>query len=283
MSAPRLPYRPRGGLTLIELLVVIAILAVLIALLLPAIQSAREAASRSSCSNNLKQIGIALAGYESALGKLPKQSWPRAVLPFLESDNVYWSYGTNVAVKTYACPSQHGGAAPALDYGGAKDPRSALNAESYGDLPDGLSNTLMLAERLWLRAAGPTYPSTVQISEGPSVRFTLNDSGRDVFQDTAQRDGAVGHEATTATVTRTAPYQYTDAGMGYTFRASTSASQPVAITHLKPVPGPVGLGLGSAHPTSMNVLRADGSVRPFAYGATGMIFLVRRDDGQTAD
>jgi len=68
--------RRRGGFTLVELLVVIAIIGVLIGLLLPAVQSAREAARRTSCANNLKQLGLAMHSYAAAKGRLPPGRQP---------------------------------------------------------------------------------------------------------------------------------------------------------------------------------------------------------------
>jgi prepilin-type N-terminal cleavage/methylation domain-containing protein/prepilin-type processing-associated H-X9-DG protein len=101
------PTRSRAqGFTLIELLVVIAIIAVFIGLLLPAVQKVREAAARTSCFNNLKQLGLGLHNHHSAFGEFPaaddqrpgpngtviNHSWTPYVLPFIEQEALYRQY-----------------------------------------------------------------------------------------------------------------------------------------------------------------------------------------------
>lgn len=103
-------YRARKAFTLVELLVVIAIIGVLVALLLPAVQAAREAARRMRCTNNLKQIGLALHNYEYVYQSFPGgttsmedccappivSNWAISILPFIEQSNIADRYNFNV-------------------------------------------------------------------------------------------------------------------------------------------------------------------------------------------
>jgi prepilin-type N-terminal cleavage/methylation domain-containing protein/prepilin-type processing-associated H-X9-DG protein len=128
--AMRLATRPRRAFTLVELLVVIAIIGVLVSLLLPAVQSAREAARRSQCSNNLRQLALAAQNFHDTYRKLPSSVRPSGLtplprisghiplLPFIEQKNAYDQYdqtknwndpanalATRLLIRSFICPA----------------------------------------------------------------------------------------------------------------------------------------------------------------------------------
>jgi prepilin-type N-terminal cleavage/methylation domain-containing protein len=101
-----MPQQKSRGFTLVELLVVIAIIGILVGLLLPAVQAAREAARRMQCTNNLKQVGLAMHNYHDTFKKFPAGfvtatgwGWGAFLLPFIEQKSLYQNLGADHALN----------------------------------------------------------------------------------------------------------------------------------------------------------------------------------------
>jgi prepilin-type N-terminal cleavage/methylation domain-containing protein/prepilin-type processing-associated H-X9-DG protein len=168
--------RNRSGFTLIELLVVISIIGVLVALLLPAVQMAREAARRASCTNNLKQLGLATHNYDGSWNVLPSQclylaptctvgwthSWTVQLLPGLEQNVVFnaqnFDYGpdrpensttSSIQLSVLLCPSD-GAAEP-------DPPNQPLNYHGNLGGPGVLRNWMGIVVPAYTRCPFPPY------------------------------------------------------------------------------------------------------------------------------
>ena len=175
---------PRRGFTLIELLVVIAIIAVLIGLLLPAVQSAREAARRIQCTNNLKQLALAMHNYIDGNQSTPPTGVPimqghstiARLLPFIEQTSIYnsmnfhvgerWGPGNAFAAGGPFCPTGAGDCSAGGEY-------AAINATALGNQIESLlcpSDTeLGTQQKIYLSGNGKligrfSYPTNIGIN-----------------------------------------------------------------------------------------------------------------------
>lgn len=146
------PTDARQAFTLVELLVVIAVIGILVALLLPAVQSAREAARRMSCQNNLKQLGLATLNYESTHSALPpaivldrdyRWSAQARVLPFLEETNLYENIDFDVDYHVLG-----------------------LNGEVYGSKAEALNAGILKAQRVDVLMCPSERRDEVRIDSG---------------------------------------------------------------------------------------------------------------------
>ena len=290
----------RVGFTLVELLVVIAIIGVLVALLLPAVQAAREAARRTQCTNQLRQVGLALQNHHDTVGALPvvvhretAMSYLAQILPYMEQDSLrslineeeHWSHVSNeiaeqTPVAIFQCPS---------------------TGQSLGAFPGDAGNVAAYEEESPLRAhytgiMGAKTCCPANASDWPDSGYTLTnfgtesnpDFGCDYFGGAANNgcivhgegiefkritDGTsntmvVGEQGWEVGPSRTWIVGSFAAGGGFSYNAE-NISHGMKVAFREPPGEPDGASgywnndgsLGSLHPSGANVLHADSSVQ----------------------
>jgi prepilin-type N-terminal cleavage/methylation domain-containing protein len=295
-------HRGFSGFTLVELLVVIAIIGILVALLLPAIQAAREAARRTQCNNNLKQIGVALynyhdthkvfpAGYihRNATGD-PDWGWAVFIMPFMEMDAMYQQldvgktqlinfYNASATadqiallqtpIAAYRCPSDVAKPLNNLCRFGAQNPAPFdIATSNYVASAGGLTPALAPANATDSKGVfyGNSWRSTRDILDGTSSTLAAGERSAShlaaVWAGAGQKS-SYGNEGTARTVAR--------GGMLINFDYAGLGGAPQN----------QGKGFASYHPGGALFLLADASVRFFSQNTNSSVMAAVsvRDDG----
>jgi prepilin-type N-terminal cleavage/methylation domain-containing protein/prepilin-type processing-associated H-X9-DG protein len=304
-SSPLSNRRSSRGFTLIELLVVIAIIGILIALLLPAVQKVREAANRSKCANNLKQIGLGMHNYHDSFQKLPPQvarnanvccygTWQMAILPYVEQDNLwkmYLNYGnslatqqrydqrenvlvTSVRLSVFTCPSDQPADAKTVTFNGQSYPITNQNyLVNVGniDYSQGVD-----------RPRPADIPATLQFRGAPFSRtkqFRITDVTDGTSTTLMAAEIRQGQPGPTGGDYR--GNSWWAEGSGFTVFRTPNSSEPDYMTQncvdtsINPLNGPCQLytaanievfAARSRHPSGVNGVMCDGSTRFFNNG-----------------
>ncbi len=285
--------RSRRAFTLIELLVVIAIIAILIALLVPAVQKVREAASRTQCLNNLRQLGLAAHNYHDSNKNFPPSrieyrwlGWPTLLLPYIEQDNLYnlanldaqWKDQTTTfqqtSVSVYVCPSRHQVGAQSsvvaadIADNGALGDYASCDGVSAADPPFRRSS----AKGLMIVANGDhnAWKSATNIASA-----TDGTSNTILFGEKHVRPANIGNETSGGDGPVQGAFAMTCmrvAGPGYPLAQSptdTAGGQEIYV-------------FGSWHSGVVNFTLGDGSVRSISVNidTANLGRLARRDDGE---
>jgi prepilin-type N-terminal cleavage/methylation domain-containing protein len=293
------PSQHRRAFTLVELLVVIAIIGVLVALLLPAVQAAREAARRTKCLNNLKQIGLAMHNYHDTHGCFPNTrrdasyTWMVTIMPFVEQQNLYseWKQGPSYHTQTqmaretkvdmYYCPSRRSASTAQIITENMDNTTTAVTGVP-GDYAACTGDSSVATGDYWQNNVNGVFYIWNRMSGAPAANEPFRAGCRiaDILDGTSST--LMVGDKHVAAIHLHKPAD----GDGQAYNGDKGHAFRWVGPNVLLAKGPqdtVKTRFGSWHPSVCNFVLADASVRPFMVSTSGQTlgWLAGKDDRQT--